>query len=223
MAGAVLARKLTIPAALTGGLTGLLVFIGAGYTGIAIMAAFFVIGSAATSFKKEQKHKLSAEEEHNGRRTAMQVLANSGVPAICGLISMFVQGKYENDLPVMIAASLAAAMGDTLSSELGMVYGRRFFNILTLKRDSAGLDGVISLEGTLIGIAGSALAALIYTIGFGWSTGAFVAIVVAGTAGNLTDSLLGAALERKQYIGNDVVNFLNALVAALVALLLWSL
>ncbi|RVT98039.1 DUF92 domain-containing protein [Mucilaginibacter limnophilus] len=217
MLGAVMASKLTIPAALTGGVTGFLVYIGAGYAGISIMAAFFVIGSAATSFKKDIKRKLNADEKHEGRRTAAQVLANSGVPAIFGLLSLFLYPKYETLLSVMIAASLAAAMGDTLSSELGMVYGRRFFNILTIKRDQPGLDGVISLEGTLIGTAGSAIAAAIYAIGFGWHVGVFILITIAGTTGNLADSVFGAAFERKHYIGNNLINFLNTLVAALVA------
>ncbi len=43
-----------------------------------------------------------------------------------------------------------------------MVYGRRFFNIITLKPDGKGLDGVISMEGTLIGIAGCVIIAAIY-------------------------------------------------------------
>ncbi|RYY36829.1 MAG: DUF92 domain-containing protein [Sphingobacteriaceae bacterium] len=219
MLGAIIARKLTIPAALTGGVTGLLVFTGSGYTGIGIMATFFIVGSAATLFKKELKRKLNADEQHNGRRTAAQVLANSGVPAICGMLTLFVYPKYESTLSIMIAASLAAAMGDTLSSELGMVYGKRFFNILSFKREQPGLDGVISLEGTLIGVAGSAIIAAIYAIGFGWSGGVFV-IIIAGTTGNLADSVFGAAFERKHYIGNNAVNFLNTLVAALVA---WGL
>jgi uncharacterized membrane protein len=42
-------------------------------------------------------------------------------------------------------------------------------------------------------------------------------IVFAGVMGNLADSVLGAALERRHYIGNDTVNFLNTLFAALVA------
>jgi uncharacterized protein (TIGR00297 family) len=81
------------------------------------------------------------------------------------------------------------------------------------------MDGVISLEGTLIGIAGSCIIAGIYALGWGWSI-SFFFIVLAGTLGNLTDSILGAVLERKGLIGNDVVNFLNTLTAAIVIVLL---
>ena len=98
-----------------------------------------------------------------------------------------------------------------------MIYGRRFFNIITLKKEAKGLDGVISFEGLLIGIIGSAVIAAIYLRGDMFNL-TFVWIICAGTIGNLADSFLGVLLERKKFIGNDMVNLLNTLVAALVML-----
>jgi uncharacterized protein (TIGR00297 family) len=212
------AKKLTVAAALTGGAVAYLVFTGAGFTGIAMMTSFFILGSAATSWQQSKKQDFSVADEIKTGRTTGQVLANAGVAGIVGIAVLFYPQLCYLLVP-MIAASFASATADTLSSELGTVYGRRFFNIITLKPDQRGLDGVISLEGSLIGIAGSCIIAVIYAIGFGRGMNV-IFIVIAGTAGNMSDSILGALLERKQIIGNNAVNFLNTLIAALVMLLL---
>ncbi|WPV02283.1 DUF92 domain-containing protein [Mucilaginibacter sp. cycad4] len=217
VAYSILANKLTVIAALTGAAVAILVFAGAGFTGLAMMTTFFILGSAATSVQSKVKQDLNAAEK--GGRTAGQVLANAGTAALCGiLIMLFPVHTYT--LQLMMAASFASATADTLSSELGMVYGKRFFNIITLKPDVRGLDGVISMEGTLIGIMGSVIITAVYVIGIGW-TANLIWIVVAGTLGNLADSVLGAVLERKGLINNNTVNFLNTLIAALFMLLFY--
>lgn len=212
------AGKLNTIAALTGGLTGLLIFLGAGFTGIIMIGAFFILGTGATAWKISAKLKSGVAEANKGQRTAGQVLANAGVAAILGWMAWRYPVHAEL-LRVMMSASLAAATADTLSSELGNVYGRKYINILTFEKDQRGLNGVISMEGTLCGIAGSAVIALIYAVGFGWNEN-FAWIILAGTAGNVADSILGATLERRKLMGNNVVNFLNTLFAAFVALML---
>jgi uncharacterized protein (TIGR00297 family) len=217
MAYSISARKLTVIAALTGAAVAVLVFAGNGFTGLAMMTTFFILGSAATSVQSNTKKDLNADQK--GGRTAAQVLANAGTAALCGIL-ILVLPVHAHVLRLMMAAGFASATADTLSSELGMVYGKRFFNIITLKPDARGLDGVISVEGTLIGVAGSVIIAIVYTIGLGWTIN-IIWIVVAGTLGNLADSILGAVFERKGIIGNNTVNFLNTLIAALFMLLFY--
>ncbi len=204
--------KLTASAGLTGFVTGLFIFAGAGYTGIALLATFFLLGTSATSWGMNQKQKLGLAEKDKGKRTAGQVVANAGVAAILGLTAVALPG-YKELLELIMAASFASATADTLSSELGNVYGKKFYNILTCKKDTKGLDGVISPEGTLLGIAGSFIIASVHAISYGLHT-AFLLIIAAGTIGNLFDSVLGASLERKRYLNNNAVNFLNTAIAA---------
>lgn len=199
---------------------GLLIFIGAGFTGIAMIATFFILGTAATSWKSKAKTTLGIAEENEGRRTAGQVLANAGVAGILG-IYIYLLPEQTHTLRLMMASGFSAATADTLSSELGNVYGSRYYNIISFKKDQRGLNGVISAEGTLAGIIGSTFIAIIYSIGFGWNLN-FLLIIIAGTVGNLADSLLGATVERKRYLDNNAVNFINTSVGAIMAALLTS-
>jgi len=211
-------KKLTLLAALTGGILSFFIFKGAGFPGLLMMTIFFVTGVGVTSWQWDKKLRNGLAEDDKGRRKPGQVLANAGLPAIAGLMT-FYNTFFEGNAPLIIAACFASAMADTVSSELGIIYGSRFYNILNFKKSQRGLNGVVSLEGTLLGVAGSSLIALVYSTVYGWSLLA-VAIVFAGTAGNLADSVLGATLERKGYLNNDRVNFLNTCVAAFTVCLL---
>lgn len=215
---AAVARKLTMAGSVTAFVVGVLVFTGGGYTALVMLIVFFIAGTMATIIGYKQKQQYGMAERDKGRRTAGQVLANGGVAAILGLMAILMPDQSSIFL-LMIAGSLAAATADTLSSELGTLCGRRFYNILTLKKDQRGLDGVVSIEGTLIGVAGAIVIALIYGIGTGWNLN-LLRIIVAGTMGNLVDSALGAALERRNLIKNNWVNFLNTLTGALACWLL---
>lgn len=206
-------RKLTIAGALLAGVIGVLVFAGGGYASFMMLCIFFTTGTLATSWKKNVKETLEGPAHDDTRRTAGQVFSNGGVAAICAGLALLLP-QYHYLFKLMLAGSLAAATADTLSSELGMVLGKRFYNILTLKKDKAGLDGVISLEGTLAGVSGSGLIALVYCLKNGFNIAA-VWIIIAGTIGNLTDSYLGATLERKGVLNNNMVNLSNTLVGAI--------
>jgi hypothetical protein len=64
----VLFRKLTVLGALTGGLLAFLIYLGAGYTGIGLMAAFFLLGTLATGHRMQVKQVFKAAEKAGGRR-----------------------------------------------------------------------------------------------------------------------------------------------------------
>jgi uncharacterized protein (TIGR00297 family) len=215
VSASIVLKKLTPMAAITGGLLGWAIYAGLGYPGLILLALFFITGTAATSWKKKEKLQIRGAAEHQSTRNTGQVFANAGVAAITGLVAILVPA-CKPLFSLMAASALSSATADTLSSELGMVYGRRFFNILTWKPDVRGLDGVISAEGLIIGLAGSVLIAIFYGLFSAWDLRVLI-VVVSGTVGNLADSYLGAIFERRGYLSNDVVNFGNTFIAAVCA------
>jgi len=221
VAGRIGFRKLSKAGAITGGCLALLLYVGIGLPGLIMLATFFIAGTVATAAGRPEKEKLGIAEKNKGERTTGQVLANGGVAALAGLLAI-IKHKHPVIWQLAAAAALSSATADTLSSELGSIFGRRFYNILTFKKEAKGLDGVISLEGTLLGAAGAGILALLYGISFGMDESVWF-VVIAGIAGNLADSLLGATLERKHIIGNDTVNLGNTLFGAITAMLLYLL
>lgn len=210
-------NKLTFAGSLSGGIIAILVYSGAGLTGFIMMAAFFIMAILATSYKRKEKRKVQ-DSGHQVKRNARQVWANGGMAGLAGALSLFMDP--DQIFAIIIAAVFSSAAADTISSELGMVKGKRFINILTLKEDRKGRDGVISVEGCLWGLAASIVIAGIYYAGFG-TPSHFLIILMAGTIGNISDSILGASLERKGIVGNDAVNLLNTIIAGITAVLLF--
>jgi uncharacterized protein (TIGR00297 family) len=212
-------QKLTLTGAFTGALLAIAIFAGTGFPGVIFLACFFIAATLATSWQFQVKVQLGLSEKEHGRRDSFQVLANGGVAGLLGLSSIIFP-EYRHVLTIMIACSLSAATADTISSELGSLYGKKFLNIVTFRADRRGENGVVSLEGFAFGILGSSLIALTYGITeeFRWKY--ILIIVIAGTIGNLVDSILGATLERNGRIKNDGVNLLNTFSASVFALIL---
>ena len=216
---AVMFKKLTIMAGIFGCAIGSSIWIINGYTGLLLMATFFLLGTLSTMWGIDIKYKNGFAENETSRRDAGQVFANAGIPLLLCFIN-FIYPTQSNVINLMIAGSFSAATADTLSSELGNRYGKNFYNIITFRRDTKGMNGVVSMEGTGFGVLGSGVIASVYALSNSWDIHFFI-ILLAGTFGNIVDSILGATLERKNYLTNNQVNFLNTAAGAIVSLLLY--
>ena len=115
------------------------------------------------------------------------------------------------------AGAFATAAADTASSEIGQLLGRRTYLVTTFRPVPRGTEGAVSLEGTLAGIFASlVIAALGAALGlFSWK--GVPVVVFAAFVGTTFESVVGAALEKRQLLDNEALNFLNTLVGALVA------
>ncbi|MET0243832.1 MAG: DUF92 domain-containing protein [Flavitalea sp.] len=216
---AVKSRKLTLAGGVAGGIFAALIFYGVGLAGIALLGAFFVLGTIVTSAGKKQKSALGATDNPSGTRNVYQVGANGGMAAILGMTAILYPA-FSPQILLFISCAFSAATADTVSSELGVLYGKNFRNIINLKPDQRGENGVVSIEGFLSGIAGSVCISVIYGCFAGFAVHELIIIIVAGTIGNIIDSVLGATFERRGLIGNNAVNFLNTLAAVTAGLVM---
>jgi uncharacterized protein (TIGR00297 family) len=217
------------PGAVSAVVIGAAITIGLGLPGLAVMVAFFVIGTAATKLGYRIKAARGIAQEKGGARGWRNAWANGGVPAFLALLAGAAGSGARPDtdvtpllLTVAYAAAVATAAADTCSSEVGKAYGRRTFLITTLRPVPPGTEGAVSLEGTTAGLAGGALVAAVgAAVGlYAWPLAAVVAS--AGLLGSFAESVLGTVAERKGWMGNDLLNAFNTAAGAGIAVgLIW--
>ncbi len=206
----------SIPGMLTGVLLGLLTIVLGDYGWFAMLIAFFGIGGLSSKFRYDEKLARGIAEENEGARGSGNVLANSLVAlvAVLGAAASANLGVPRQVFFYAFAGAVAAALADTLSSELGGLYDNPRL-ITTLKRVEPGTDGAITWQGLVAGVVGAAIVAGI-AFGLFGSVGPAGAglITLAGIVGMTVDSLLGALIEG-WLVGNQGVNFLATLGAAI--------
>ena len=218
-----LARAATPLAAATGAvLTACLYLRTPGWhTALFPLVAMLVLALAATRIGRGRKEQLGTAEARHGRE-ASQVAANLGVAALAAIPLTATQLFSPSPRTAIaslaaIAAALTEATADTLSSELGQVFGGQPRLLTTLKPVPAGTNGGITLAGTTAGCIGAAIVTAIaaFTFRLGLRTSAIV--FSCGILGLFADSYFGAVFERRGWLNNDAVNFLSTLVAAVTA------
>jgi uncharacterized protein (TIGR00297 family) len=210
----------SIQGMLTGVLLAFLAVVLGGYGWFVLLITFFGLGGLSAKFRYEQKRTRGIAEDNEGARGSGNVLANAAV-ALVAVLGFAASGSV--GLPPALflfayAASVAAAMADTLSSEIGGLYdGPRL--LTTLERVEPGTDGAVTWQGELAGIVGSVVIAGIAAVAFDLGTTAALVVVAGGVIGMTVDSLLGATLEGRT-LGNQSVNLLATLCGAVAGALL---
>lgn len=196
--------------AVAGALVGCTVLLAGGWRAYAILWAFFLLGTATTRWKYAQKTAAGVAQTNAGRRGTRHVIANVGVPAVLLILGV---------RPIAFVAALAAALADTLATEIGSLYGKRPRSPLTWRRLEVGTPGAVSLPGTVAALAGAAsigaAAALLGLV----SVSAVAVVALAGLFGTFAESALTAASRaRGVRLDHEFANAFNTFAGAMIAL-----
>jgi uncharacterized protein (TIGR00297 family) len=237
-AGLVLSlRAATVAGALFGGMISFLLVNGTAssrYTivrsGLAPLALLFVLTFLATRAGRRVKAQARLAEKPHGRSSA-QVIANlstAGLAVSALGFELVMRGEVCCGTPyykvwvrpammLMCLAAMVEATADTVSSEIGQAFGGRPVMLLTLQHVDPGVDGAVTLLGSLAGITGGAFVAVVGMWALRLRPSQAAIALFAGIFGLFFDSLLGATVERRGWLGNDLVNFTSTAFAAVLA------
>ncbi len=181
-------RWLDAGGAVTAGLLGFFIWLGGGFSGIALIGLFFISGSILSKLGKGKKSWVP-DAGHGKPRNYRQVLSNGSVAGIC--IMGFALTGLEA-WGVLFATSVAVSTADTWSSEVGNRFGGQVYDLVGGKPMPRGLSGGVSVQGTLAGLLGALLIGFAaWTIGIGYP----VWVAAGGFFGMLLDSLLGSMFQ----------------------------
>jgi uncharacterized protein (TIGR00297 family) len=172
----------------------------------------FAVTFLATHTGKRRKEKLRLAEASAGR-SASQVMANLGV---AGLVVSIAPSGW----PWLALAALAEAAADTSSSEIGMAFPGKTVLLTSWKPFPPGVDGGVSLIGTVAAILAAVTVSMAASVMHLVSPRYALIVMITGVVGSFVDSVLGALLERRGFLNNDLVNLLSTTLALAMAAVL---
>ncbi len=191
-----------------------------GWQGFSLVMFYLVVGSGITFVGMEQKEAAGIAEERSGERGPGNLWGSALTGTVCALLSLVLPSL----LPLLklgFVASFATKLSDTCASEVGKAYGKRTFLITTFKPVPRGTEGAVSLEGTLAGVVGSLLLAMV-----GWGLGlisplGIVWCAIAAFIATNIESVLGATVEDKiPFHSHHTINVINTTIGAIAAMAL---
>ena len=191
-----------------------------GWRGWVAVVAYLVLGSLVTRLGLREKQKRGLAEARGGRRGPENVWGSAATGALLALLI----GAGVEPRPLLLvgfSASFAAKLADTFGSEIGKRWGHRPVLITTLRSVPPGTEGAISLAGTLASAAGCVLMTVVMLqLQLLPSISISLMVMLMGFLATLAESLLGAlAQDRISWLSNELVNALQTLLAALMAML----
>lgn len=238
---AIYKKALTPKAVLLAWVLSVVITFCGGLASFAVLAATFIFTILAGKIGHTRREIEKSMHAKTGKRDAVQVFCNVGVGAFLLLFYFLTE-----DSPFLLSYGvvMAASLGDSLASELGILAHAEPVDICTFSRTQRGLSGGVTLLGCFASLLGAALIGLTYVVCIPGGLYQLLFITAGGFTGAVIDSILGSRLQVKYQcpicggltekkwhcdtdtrryrgftcINNDIVNFLSNLSVALLSL-----
>lgn len=175
----------------------------------------------ATSFATKHKNTQKAVAHKKGRRIG-NITSNLGASVIFSAFYLF---DKQPAFYLAFLCSAACACSDTLASEIGQLSKTMPRMITTWEPVRKGIDGAVSILGTASAIIGAVLTSAPAIFMQPSVLGAKFLIIASfiGFVGCNIDSFIGATVQAKGKVSNEMTNLIATTIAGLLGLLVWFL
>ncbi len=197
---AVRLRALDVAGSISGALISFIVFLAGGFSWFFMIVVFVGISSAFTRYRYDYKHKLGTAQEKMGVRSWPNSIANGTVSVIASALWIYTRSEI---FAVMFLTSVAAAMSDTLATEVGLLsHSQPRLIIHPKKLVEPGTSGGTTILGDLTALVTSLgmsivgiVLLVIKTTSLSNLLISFAAVGIGSLSGVFFDSLLGASVQ----------------------------
>jgi len=222
-------RILDLKGSLMAGVLGVLLVIWSDFFWFLMMLTFLFASYWVTMWKYSKKMEIGLGEGTKGERSVKNVLANGIIPFAIALFSGFLN-EISSGLPAFLfVIALSVATADTFASEIGVMAKNPRMITDPRKVVEPGVNGGVSSLGNGAALIGAAVISL---VGLVLMTDMFTSTrihnlpatplvvlvpIAIGFIGCQLDSVLGASLQNKGYLSNNMVNFVTILTTSLIS------
>ena len=187
-----------------------------GWTSIVL---YLFLGTLVTKIGYKYKTKKGIAEKRGGRRGPENVWGSAATGLFFAVLIKLQLGNPDL-LKVAFASSFSAKLGDTFGSEIGKRFGKNTFLITSLRKVEKGTEGAISLEGTLASLLGSVIMSFVFLkLGIIYSYLQFIIVSISGFIATIIESFIGASLQEKYKLSNEIVNSIQTSIGAIFAII----
>ncbi|MGC8505412.1 MAG: DUF92 domain-containing protein [Thermoplasmata archaeon] len=207
----VFSRRGNIAALIVGAVIGF----GGSLLWLLLMVIFAVTSFIATKAFFKQKEASRLQEGKHGERSSSNIIYAGIIGVVLALLNFFrVYWVYDyGEFFLLFAVSFSVINSDTFASEIGVI-DRNVIMITNLRKTEPGVNGGISLLGSLASLIGGLIIGVTFSLFYfsGFNIAVVIFITIMGFIGSNIDSVLGATLENRGLISKGQVNLFSSVI-----------